>query len=82
MCLKIYAIIVSYQLLCKLAHHDERHGIRREQEWRGLHQEQLAFVAALNRAYVSRVERGVRNPTVITVAKLAVVLGAEPYKLL
>jgi len=47
-----------------------------------LSQEQLAFEADLHRTYVSGVERGIRNPTVLIVAKLANALGVEPSKLL
>jgi len=36
----------------------------------------------LHRSYVSCVERGIRNPTVLIVAKLANSLGVDPAKLL
>jgi transcriptional regulator with XRE-family HTH domain len=42
----------------------------------------LRFEADLHRTYVSGVERGIRNPTVLIVAKLANALGVEPSKLL
>jgi len=54
-------------------------GIRQEL---GLSQEQLAFEAELHRTYVSGVERGVRNPTVLIVERLARALKIEPYQLL
>lgn len=38
---------------------------------KGWSQEELAFQAGLHRTYVSGVERGVRNPTVTVVEKLA-----------
>ncbi len=56
--------------------------VKQYREAKGLSQEQLAFEADLHRTYVSGVERGVRNPTVLIVAKLAVALGVEPSKLL
>lgn len=56
--------------------------LKQYREAKGLSQEQLAFEADLHRTYVSGVERGVRNPTVLIVAKLAVALGVEPSKLL
>lgn len=56
--------------------------VKLHREAKGLSQEQLAFEADLHRTYVSGVERGVRNPTVLIVAKLAVALGVEPSKLL
>lgn len=51
-------------------------------EQKGISQEELAFDAELHRTYVSGVERGVRNPTVQIVAKLATALGVDPCKLL
>lgn len=56
--------------------------VKQHREAKGLSQEQLAFEADLHRTYVSGVERGVRNPTVLMVAKLANALGVEPSKLL
>ncbi|MEY8841106.1 helix-turn-helix domain-containing protein [Cribrihabitans sp. XS_ASV171] len=56
--------------------------VKQHREAKGLSQEQLAFEADLHRTYVSGVERGVRNPTVLIVAKLANALGVEPSKLL
>lgn len=49
---------------------------------KGFSQEGLAFEADLHRTYVSGVERGVRNPTVIVIARLAFALGVKPAKLL
>lgn len=56
--------------------------VRRYRELKGVSQEELAFDADLHRTYVSGVERGVRNPTVLIVGKLAAALGIEPCKLL
>ena len=56
--------------------------VRHFREVKGLSQEELAFDADLHRTYVSGVERGIRNPTVIIIAKLATALGIEPFKLL
>jgi transcriptional regulator with XRE-family HTH domain len=53
--------------------------------WRmrlGISQEELAFRAGLHRTYVSGVERGVRNPTVVIVGRLAEALKVEPHELL
>jgi len=46
--------------------------LRREKGWS---QEALAFESGIHRTYVSGIERGVRNPTLTNVAKLAKALG-------
>jgi ribosome-binding protein aMBF1 (putative translation factor) len=56
--------------------------VRRLREGRELSQEELAFEAELHRTYISGVERGVRNPTVTVVAKIAKALGVTPDQLL
>ena len=56
--------------------------VRRLREEAGLSQEKLALEAELDRTYVSGVERGVRNPTVTVVARIARALKIEPHKLL
>jgi transcriptional regulator with XRE-family HTH domain len=50
--------------------------MKRLREIRGWSQEELADQAGIHRTYVSGVERGVRNPTVTVLEKLAVALGA------
>lgn len=56
--------------------------MRRLREEAGLSQEKLALEAELDRTYVSGVERGVRNPTVTVVARIAKALKTEPDRLL
>jgi len=56
--------------------------VRTLREQRGLSQEQLAFETELHRTYISGVERGVRNPTVIVLDRLAKALGVAPHSLL
>ena len=56
--------------------------VREHRERRGLSQEELGFEAELDRTYVSGIERGVRNPTLTTIWKLAEALGATPSRLL
>lgn len=56
--------------------------VRRIREELGLSQEQLAFEAELHRTYISGVERGVRNPTVLVIDRLAEALRVEPFELL
>ena len=45
-------------------------------------QEQLAEKADLDRTYISGLERGVRNPTITIVARLATALNVSPTALL
>lgn len=52
--------------------------LRREKGWS---QEELGEQAGLHRTYVSSVERGVRNPTVTIVEKLAMALGVTASEL-
>ena len=48
----------------------------------GLSQEELADRAKLDRTYISGVERGVRNPTVLVLQRLATALNIRPADLL
>ncbi|MCL2802639.1 MAG: helix-turn-helix domain-containing protein [Micrococcales bacterium] len=47
----------------------------------GLSQEQFAHTAGLDRTYVSGVERGIRNPTLDVIHRLAAALGVDPGEL-
>ena len=49
--------------------------VRRLREKRGLTQEELGFEAGIHPTYISGVERGVRNPTLTLVEKIAKALG-------
>ena len=48
----------------------------------GLSQEAFAFKAGFHRTYISGIERGLRNPTVRVLEKIAVALGVASAKLL
>jgi transcriptional regulator with XRE-family HTH domain len=54
-------------------------GYRRLKEWS---QEELAFCSGLHRTYISGVERGVRNPTILVLAQIADALEISPARLL
>ena len=49
--------------------------VRRRREARALTQEKLAQKAGLDPTYISGIERGLRNPGIKNVAKLAKTLG-------
>lgn len=49
---------------------------------KGLTQEELAFDCELDRTYISGIERGIRNPTVLILQKIASALKIAPSKLL
>jgi len=53
--------------------------IRRE---KGLTQEQLAEISGFSQQYISGLEQGRRNPTVVTLYELATVLGVSHMELL
>jgi transcriptional regulator with XRE-family HTH domain len=56
--------------------------VRRFREKRGLTQEQFANISGFSQQYISGLEQGHRNPTVITLYELAVALGVSHLDLL
>lgn len=56
--------------------------VRARREHLGLNQEELGHRADLDRTYVSGIERGVRNPTLKIVGRLAKALNTRASKLL
>lgn len=56
--------------------------VRRLRLEKGLSQEQFGFVAGIDRTYVSGVERGLRNPSLMLADKFAEGLGVELQELL
>lgn len=53
--------------------------LRRE---RGMSQESLAGLADIDRSYMSSVERGLRNVSVLNIARIAAALGVPVWELL
>lgn len=51
--------------------------IRRQRELLRLSQEELAARSGLDRTYISGVERGVRNPTLDVMQRIATALGSD-----
>jgi transcriptional regulator with XRE-family HTH domain len=49
---------------------------------RGISQEQLADLAELDRTYISGVERGIRNISLLNIVKIADALEVNPSELL
>ena len=56
--------------------------VRKRREEKDLTQEALAERANLDPTYISGIERGVRNPSVISVVRIAKALGTTTSKLL
>ena len=56
--------------------------LRRFRDTKGWSQEKFAFEANLHRTYVSDIERGTRNPTILVLEKLAAPLGVTASELL
>jgi len=48
---------------------------------RGLSQEQLGLIAGLDRTYISGIERGVRNVSLINIFRIATALEISAYDL-
>jgi transcriptional regulator with XRE-family HTH domain len=48
----------------------------------GISQEELNFRTGVHRTYISEIERGVKSPTLYTVAALAEALGMKPSDLM
>ena len=56
--------------------------VRERREELELTQEGLCFRSDLDRTYISGIERGVRNPTLKTMCRLAGALGVPPSRLI
>lgn len=56
--------------------------VQRLRKGRNWSQEDLAFESGLHRTYISGIERGARNPTVLVLKELADALEVSPDRLL
>ena len=56
--------------------------VERLRRAKGLTQEQLAERSGFSQQYISGLENGQRNPTVVTLYEIACALGASPVDLL
>jgi transcriptional regulator with XRE-family HTH domain len=56
--------------------------VRQRREELELSQEDLCFRSDLDRTYISGIERGVRNPTIKTICRIAAALGVAPSRLI
>ncbi|WP_321325437.1 helix-turn-helix transcriptional regulator [uncultured Parasphingorhabdus sp.] len=56
--------------------------VRRLRLEKGLSQEEFGFAAGIDRTYVSGIERGLRNPSLVLAEKFAKGLGVELRELL
>lgn len=55
--------------------------LRRLRVAKNISQDELALISEVERAYVGHLERGTKNPTIDTLAKLAVALECEIMEL-
>ncbi|MDZ5602303.1 helix-turn-helix transcriptional regulator [Pseudomonas sp. RP23018S] len=56
--------------------------LRERRKYAKLSQEQLALEAGIQRNYVSLIERGINQPTITTIFKLAAALQCQPSVLI
>ncbi len=56
--------------------------VRRRRQEVGMSQEALALSAEVDRTYISQIERGIGNPSLLILCKICDVLGNEPADLL
>jgi XRE family transcriptional regulator, regulator of sulfur utilization len=55
--------------------------LRAKRESLGISQEALAFTSEIHRTYISELERGLKNPSLTTIARLAAALKTKASSL-
>ena len=55
--------------------------MRRRREKLGVSQEHLAHDAGIHRTYIGDIERGVRNPSLVNICRVAKALQVKPSEL-
>jgi transcriptional regulator with XRE-family HTH domain len=55
--------------------------VRRLRVAKGISQDDLALIAGVERAYVGHIERATKNPTIVTLEKIAVALDRHVSEL-
>ena len=55
--------------------------VRRIRQRKGLTQEEFAVISGFSQQYISSLERGRRNPTVVTLYEIAMALGVSHVEL-
>ena len=55
--------------------------VKRVRQERGLTQEQLAEISGFSQQYISGLEQGRRNPTIVSIYELATALGVSHMEL-
>ena len=56
--------------------------VRRVRSGKGLTQEEFAALSGFSQQYISGLEKGQRNPTIVTIYELATALGVSHLELL
>jgi len=56
--------------------------VRKLRKEAGISQEELAFQCEIDRTYISKVERGVANPSLLILARIAEILNVETQELI
>lgn len=56
--------------------------LKETRELKGLSQQELADYSETDRAFISKIERGISTPSILTLFKLAEVLKIRPFDLI